>query len=373
MSTKALILTAIILVCSACPLQAEVINSRWVGGERGEWETPSNWEPSIIPDNTSLHTFAVSIGDATSDMKIQLKQNHTINKLDCNGEVELDASVHWIELNLISGLTNHGYFETDRVHIKGDITNVHGATLRPNDDTDNQGDLENAGIVLVTPPGIVQVAQNLNNTGKIQMFGGFGTISESLDNDVNGFIEGFGETYSEQQIQNRGTIYASGGSLVVFTDKYLINSGILGNKPVASLHVKPAEDVNNIGTIEVNAGGGVAFDCNMVNEPNAVIKLLNGTLAAKKITQKAGATFQGFGGITGNVVIDPNAVIKLTGPTNIVGDVTIGEGATLDISDGTVLITGLTTCNGGTIKTFHGSIITQGGTSDGICNRIFVD
>jgi hypothetical protein len=102
--------------------------------------------------------------------------------------------------------------------------------------------------------------------------------------------------------------------------------------------------------------------------PDSLIQLLGGTLAATTITQKAGATFKGFGGITGNVVIEPYGVIKLTGPTNIVGDVNVAENAVLEISDGTILITGYTTCNG-TIRTKNGQIITQGGLSDN-CNII---
>jgi hypothetical protein len=173
---------------------------------------------------------------------------------------------------------------------------------------------------------------------------------------------------SEGHLNNKGEIIAYGGSLAIKSGGKFINIGLLQNIPVSSLHINPAEDVNNQGIINVSAGGGVAFDCNLVNEPNAVIKLLGGTLAATTITQKAGATFQGFGGITGNIVIEPYGVIKLTGPTNIVGDVNIAENAVLEISDGTVLITGHTICNG-TIRTKNGQIITQGGLS-GNCNII---
>ena len=100
----------------------------------------------------------------------------------------------------------------------------------------------------------------------------------------------------------------------------------------------------------------------MVNEPNGVIELLGGTLAATTITQKAGAALEGFGGITGDVLIDPDGLIKLTGPTNIVGDVTVEPGATLQISDGQTLITGQTV-NNGSIELIGGTVIFQGGYS----------
>ena len=208
--------------------------------------------------------------------------------------------------------------------------------------------------------------------------GGACDINGYLDNDRTGTIKGSGVVGGSLPfINNKGMIRSTGGTLVVATAGSFFNRGTICNAPLASLNVMlvgPPSDANNLGTIEINAGGGIAFDCNLVNvsEPNAVIKLLGGTLAAKTITQKAGATFRGFGGITGNIVIEPNAIIKLTGPTNIVGDVTIGEGATLDISDGTVLITGLTTCNGGTIRLKGGTIITQGGTS-GICQTTIIN
>ncbi len=71
---------------------------------------------------------------------------------------------------------------------------------------------------------------------------------------------------------------------------------------------------------------------------------------------------------TGNLIIEPNGIIRLTGPTNIVGDVTTEENAVLEISDGQVIITGHTICNG-TIHLKGGRIVPQGGLS-GDCNII---
>ena len=119
-------------------------------------------------------------------------------------------------------------------------------------------------------------------------------------------------------------------------------------------------EVNNNDTINVNSGGGVAFDCHLVNEANGVIKLLGGTLAAISITQTPDANFVGFGSITGDILIESGAKIELTGPTNIVGDVNIPAGATLEISDGQTLITGHTTCDG-TIHLIGGTVVFQGG------------
>jgi len=127
-------------------------------------------------------------------------------------------------------------------------------------------------------------------------------------------------------------------------------------------------DVDNTGTIDVNRAGAVTIKGNLNNKPNGAIRLLGGTLSANTIRQSEGATFEGFGGVTGDVVIKREGIIKLTGPTSIVGDVSIERDAELEISDGQVLITGHATCDG-TIHMKGGQIIPQGGLS-GDCNII---
>jgi hypothetical protein len=387
MFTKVLPLTAIVLVISVCQLQAEVINSTWVGGSKGSWGEADNWSPAIVPDNSEWRTFAVTISG--NDVDIDLGVSRVIDQLDCYGNINFGRGwpMEWVSLNLAgpNGLKNHGYLSTDSqvtLHIVGNLDNPEGCTIDTaiNGGFDVDGNVENAGRIMSCPPFGLGYGQ-LHNVGQIIVFGGV-CAGKFLYDDSTGTIMGFGAFVVTSPFINKGNIYATGGELTVATYDLLSNTGTIGNTTLTSLNVMHIgslmnvgvpSDMNNFGAIEVNAGGGVAFDCNLVNEPNGVIKLLNGTLAAKTITQKAGATFEGFGGITGNVVIDPNATIKLTGPTNITGDLTIEEGAMLDITDGTVLVTGLTTCNGGTIRTYHGTIIMQGGESGDICRRIFVD
>ena len=129
----------------------------------------------------------------------------------------------------------------------------------------------------------------------------------------------------------------------------------------------PIAGVDNEGTIEVNADGSVVFDCNLVNEPNGIIKFLGGTLAATTITQRADASFAGFGGINGDVVIEPDGLIQLTGPTNIVGDVNIPPGATLEITKGQTFVAGRTSC-AGTIRLTGGTVLFGGGCDCNDCN-----
>jgi hypothetical protein len=350
-----------------------------------------------VPDNGGGNTFAVTIDSnsiGVDEVQVWVQQDRTIDQLDCHGDVCLlqgGPYTTWMELTLVdvNGLTNHGEFSIDDIAIAGNITNTTGAEIEfeEADITGNlynlagatilcvyevveiDGDAENAGVIEIDAAASFIAESYLNNTGEIQLDGGE-CVAGIFDNNSTGVIQGFGVVYAEDQLlRNKGQIIAYGGSLAVASEGPLLNTGVLGNKPLSSLHIKPAVDVNNNGTIEVNAGGGVAFDCNLVNEPNGVIELRGGTLAATTITQKAGATFKGFGGITtdlsidpNGIFIDPNGIIELTGPTNIVGDVTVEHNAVLEISDGQTLIVGHTT-NNGEIRVVNGDVVFQGGYS----------
>ena len=406
MFRKSLFLTAIVAIFSfCCQTEAAQIDSTWVGDSEDNWGQSSNWAPAIVPDNNATNTFAVTINAGGGYVRIGLLQWRTIDQLDCYGEVELqNYTSNWVKLTLVdpNGLTNYDYLviEGEGFEIAGNVTNTAGATLEL-EDMDIEGDLynqagatieafdevcvddgavENAGSMTVTPAGKLKVEGGaLHNIGQINIYGGECIVYDDiLDNNDTGLINGFGVIYADQLLRNKGQIIAYGGSLAIASEGPLTNTGVLGNHPLSSLHIKLAVDVINNGTIEVNAGGGVAFDCNLINEPNnllsepnGVINLLGGNLAATTITQKAGAVFQGFGTITGGVVIEPNGLIELTGPTNIVGDVTIDPNATLEISDGTTLVTGDCACNNGTIHMIGGRIIIQGTFTNDNCNIIW--
>ena len=362
----------------ACKVQAEVedVYSNWVGGEWGFWSHPSNWDPQIVPDNNPSQTFIVTIDSnriGVGDVIIVLQPDHTIDQLNVYGEVKLEGR-RWERepylriLKPYNRITNHGELEIEEVDILGDVLNSSGAYLGGSFHIE-EGCIENSGTIFLKPNDEIWVECEFENSGVIEIYDGTFSSNQGFENQSTGLIRGFGVLYSQQTVRNKGQIIAFGGSLIIGSEGHVINEGLLGNHAMSSLHIKPAPDVNNNGTIEVNAGGGVAFDCNLVNESATSIKLLGGTLVATTITQTAGANFAGFGGITGDVVIEPDGLIELTGPTNIVGDVTISPDATLAISDGTTLITGHTSCNG-TIHMKGGWIIPQGGLS-GACNIIW--
>lgn len=392
MLRKILTLTAIILGFSALEAQAAVINSSWVGGEWGFWEDNANWSSANYPHNDS-NTYNVTINGLSDPTTINLQNLHTIDSLQTYGTVEINQwQSDWIELTVLNGVTNFGTLEI-RCQIFGDVTNNADAELEFDQHMNIFGNLYNSaggiidvtledidiedanivnnGLITADRDGGLGEAIRFTNSGRIELFDGH-HHAEIFDNNNTGIIEGYGTISSYQKLQNNGTIYASLGSLSLHSEGNVTNgnSGILGNKPSASLYVKPEEDVNNNSTIEVNAGGGVTFDCNLVNDTNGVIELLGGTLAATTITQSDDATFKGQGNITtNNLVIESDGSIQLTGPTNIFGNVQIDPNATLEISDGTTLITGQTVCNG-TIHMKGGRLIPQGGRS-GDCNIIW--
>jgi hypothetical protein len=397
MFKKTLLLAAILSILLACNAQGEVTYSTWVGGPSGQWEENDNWDPfefmSEGPDNfTGLpgHSYVVTINKPPlniDEVTIGLYLTHIIDRLDCYGKVRLENwSNHYVRLSIppsnppyppdVNCLANHGHLEIYRLDIEGDIYNEigarfinaeHGYRLRA-----LEGSIYNHGSILCAPATDLWADHRFENFGVIEMSGGSCLSRQAFTNETTGVIHGFGTLYALGGLtENHGTISAQIGSLFLSSTGSMTNKGILDNYVGATLHILPsALHVNNQGTIIVNAAGSVVLDCNLVNEPNGIIKLLGGTLGATMITQKAGANFAGFGGITGNVIIESNGITKLTGPTNIVGDVEIKDDATLEVSDGLTLITGKTDCNDGTIYMKGGYVIPQGGLT-GDCNIIW--
>jgi len=375
MFRKVLILTAYLLGCWTCELQAGVVNSKWVGGERGYWEEPSNWNPPMVPDNNGSNTFAVTIDGGT----VELIANHSIDSLDTYATHNKVNLKRWrldpVVLTIESSFTNHGELDTPNtthLHIYGALINATGAEIDICSEeirVYGQVGIENSGTVYIDPDAEFKSEEsNINNSGLLKMRGGVAQAEVIFRNNTAGIIEGYG-AFGGQQILNAGLIESIGGTLQLFAEA-ISNTGTLKNNPGSSIatRIGPSNQSNQ-GLIEVYSEGAVAFDCNLMNEPNGIIRMLGGTLAATTLTQKADANFAGFGGITSDVVIDPNGIIKLTGPTNIVGDVTILQDATLEISDGTTLVTGHTACEG-IIHMQSGRIIPQGGLS-GDCDIIW--
>jgi hypothetical protein len=381
MVAKTLIVTLVILSFSFNTLEGNVINSTWIGSDSSLWSDRSSWNPSIKPANNSTDSFFVTIS-TIERTRIVFTENITISRLDCYGNIDLEVGEYRLQIVDINDLSkkgtlnNYGTLQISGVGVEheiyANIVNTDDAEILVSNEINVYGAFNNLGTILVLPSGHLFCNDSFVNSGNVQIYNALLECPDNnFENNDTGIIQGSGMIHTNLSILNHGKIQAKGGSFVLNSFTSLINNGVLENTPLSSLHIQTVEDVKNFGTIDVNAGG-VAFDCNLVNEPNATIMLLNGTLAAKTITQKAGAILKGFGGITSDIMIEPNALVKLIGPTNIVGNMTIGEGAMLDISNGTVLVTGDLTCDNGIIQTTNGTIIILGETK-GICQRKFID
>jgi hypothetical protein len=413
MKRQSILLAALTFVFSIYHAQADVINSRWVGGEKGSWSNASNWDPAIVPDNGGGNTFVVVIDSnslAVEKIKIFIENNppgtswpYDVNEVHCYGTVELTG----LGLTLLdtNGLTNHGQLEIwvgEVFDIVGNVYNVEGALIMGGFDIEDgnlvnavgaslingtyevevEGSIYNHGRVLSAEAGHLLANQELHNFGSINIYSAICEAHGSFTNYEGAAIRGYGMIHSGKFFENQGLIESFGGDLILSLGLdprqtkalglRITDSGKLANAPGTSLTIIPSVcDVNNGGTIEMNADGSMVFDCNLVNEPNAVIRLLGGTLAAETITQSACAAFEGFGGITGDVFIEANGVIDVNGPANIVGDVNIKPNATLEIRDGNTLIRGHTTCNNGTIHMIGGRVICQGGLTNNNCNIVW--
>ena len=362
------------------------IDSTWVAVEYGQWGQASSWSPAMVPNNNPTNNFNVTIN--ADDVDVTLEQTRTINSLDCFGEVYLRGTAHPILFFEGGGLTNHGELDITDIWISGDVNNLSGAFLELDnaeifDDLYNQNNatievwgaveadsIENLGTILITSGADLYIEDgNFVNLNQININGGkCGSEGDTsnFNNNTGASITGWGILYAEGSFNNSGSIKAQAGVLRISCQyTSLTNNGSLSADPSSSLQIKPAGDVNNLATINTIAGDFIV-DANLINSSGATIQILDGIIAAKKITQKSGAVFNVYGKIAAEngFYIEAGATATITGPTSIIGNVTIESGATLQIKDGQTLITGQTV-NNGTIELIGGTVIFQGGYSGG--------
>jgi hypothetical protein len=357
-------------------LQAETIHSTWTGVDMDRWYDAGHWNPPRIPNNSGGTTYAVTIATESS-VTIDFgpdplasgpdqpnsgpgPQGTIIDQLHCTGSVALWIGERLLTLADPNGLVNGGRLQIDgegvKHRIQGNVTNQATGLLQVEHMTEIRGRVTNQGQMMIVPGSDLDT-DSLTNSGTLLIIHAVGSTEGDLTNTQEGTIRASGVLYVGSTLTNGGTFQAC-GSLALETGGRLINTGVLKNSPLASLSIGyflgMSQDVNNLGTIEVNTGGGIAVDGPLVNEPNAAIVLRDGTLVASTITQSAGASFQGCGTITGNLTLAPGAQVQFTGPTRLVGNLEIGAGATLEIGNGPLYVFGAVH-NQGTIELKNGS------------------
>ncbi|MCK5563626.1 MAG: hypothetical protein KAJ07_00125 [Planctomycetes bacterium] len=404
MSKRIFILMSVIL-CSINIYGGQVAVS-WNAGFGG-WDQSSNWTPTIVPDNNdgSGDTYAVTIDSGTGEVGVNVESHTMVDSIDVYGdETSIDSwSSDWVQLTVINGITNHGFMEVEgrdafeiiaditnttdneidlyEIEIDGDITNAVGGEITIDrvelegilynptggmvqvESYNDADEVRNAGSMVVIWNSDIWTEGAFVNNGNIELRNGVCVSDDTFSNESGSGVGGSGGVVAEVSLSNDGVIKASNGTLVLYSGGELSNDGKLENSALCSLFVNAAADINNAGEIVVNAEGGVGFNGNLINNPAGIIRMYDGTLSAVEIRQQSGASLEGFGAISGDLVIEDGAVVSLTGSTNIIGDVTIGAGASLAVSDGTVLITGAVV-NNGTIAMTGGRVICQGGLTN---------
>lgn len=370
------VVVAFAMVWAIWSCNAFADQSVWIGPDGGSWQNANNWSPKQVPDNNMIPGVSYSVTIATTQRtRINLQQGVEINSLVCSGDVDFEHSQPTPIVITGTGLVNNGRLEFSGVgphDVKGSFVNSSGAELQPSNLLNIDGDLTNEGSIFLLGSSEytgLDVGEGgvITNNGKIVILHSH-VVANGFINGSSGAIEGSGWIGVGETIQNQGIISASFGELsILFAGGGLSNTGTIRNSAGASVlvtHLFFEGEISNEGMVEVNAGGGVTFDTTVRNKSAGTLKLLDGVLAAPSIIQTKDAGFSGFGTITGNIVIEQDGKIQLTGPANVIGTVDIGANATLEISDGQTLITGHTT-NNGTIHLKSGGIGRfQGGLTD---------
>ena len=232
MLRKVLMLATLVLVMSTCGLQASLIHSRWIGGEKGEWGNAANWSPNIVPDNTNMQTFAVTI-DSNSinadDINVTLQQNRTIDCLDTNGTVELSSwPLPMVMLTIkdpIKGLTNYGSLNfDDELYVTANITNNGKLEVEPHSEVN--GNITNYASMMID--GGVEFYGNLtNNTAANALLRGAGEellVKGNLSNAPGGSIEIVGDVgLRTGNIENAGFVYLNFASNLWTLDEFEIS------------------------------------------------------------------------------------------------------------------------------------------------------
>nr|MDQ2659331.1 hypothetical protein [Verrucomicrobiota bacterium] len=118
------------LAFSAIPLSAQVTNSSYTGTDMGHWGTAGNWTPAVVPDNTGVMSYNVSIADHAVTLDI----DPTISILSLGGD---SASITSVDRSLsanATSLTPAGSldFTADKANVlmdAGSLSDFSGTTL----------------------------------------------------------------------------------------------------------------------------------------------------------------------------------------------------------------------------------------------------
>ena len=114
----------------------------------------------------------------------------------------------------------------------------------------------------------------------------------------------FGAGTVGASVDNSGTVETLGGELVLSGDAFM-------NQPAGELRATPARVVDvrsavvtQLGLIDVRSNASMLFAMPLVNQANATITLLDGSLGAAGLTNDLSAEVYGFGTVESNTTND---------------------------------------------------------------------
>jgi hypothetical protein len=342
----------------------------WVEGDftnspGGQFEVASNSSVSVEGSFTNA-----------AGSEIWVEQGGSLNSGDFTNEANATLEVSGnASLGDGLGIINKGSIWVGTggsLSADGNFINNAGASMqvggRIGAGGDEGGGFINNGSLMVTPGGGIDAEDFLINNTHITLYmagavgaGGGDGADGNFTNSAGASITGSGVLYGMGSLTNAGTIKGQYGNLTLLSFTGTItNTGSISNAPGTTLTIDAPAFVHQ-GQLTVNAGGAVDVTCAFSDSNGSSIKLLGGILSAPTFTHVAGATLNGFGGITGDFINEGNAVFY--GATNIAGNVTNAPGAVLLFQNQQSLIDG-NVVNNGTIKT-TGTLLAVTGSYSG--------
>ena len=183
--------------------------------------------------------------------------------------------------------------------------------------------------------------------------------------DAGGTFLAYGDPVA-WSFTNNGHLMASRGDLTIAGFSLLNDTnGVLGNEVGSNLFVDPLY-LTNRGSIQVAQAGSVVFTAplTVANPGTAVagVTLAGGALSAPSITNPAGATITGFGGITTSNLSN-SGTIFINGPSQFVCALNNQSGGKVVVANSQLLITGAAANAGTMTAQTGGSFVFAGGLS----------
>jgi hypothetical protein len=290
------ILFLLLLYCSPAllPVQAQQVAVSWNGGT-GNWSTPINWSPVVVPNNDGTTTYSVGIAAPSSVVAMDVLQVRVQNlTLGATNTLSINAG-NGLTL-CCSGTSNNFGTLTNY----GRLGNV-GSIFNPGGGLNNYGSLNNFGGISNTETTMTNYA-TFSNSGGISNEGGFGLINASGANLFNS-----GSIFNDYvgRLTNSGTLINAAGASITNGDfgsssntfgAYLINAGIIYASDGTfdndgTLISSGRITVNNYATL---LNGGTLTNSGTISSSNVIQS--SGTF-----TNAAGAfTYISGGGMAGN-------------------------------------------------------------------------